>query len=463
MGPKGLLPSGDAWSVKKALKKDSFVIKGDFYWCAQDRSLTAVRNACCVVINGVTQGVYSNIPADAHGLKVMDYSGKMIIPGLADLHLHASQYRNMGVGMGEELLQWLSDYTFPEEKRFEDPEYAAEIYQKFADDLRRSPTTRAAIFATIHTDTTLLLMKLLEKTGLLCYVGKVNMDRNSPGNYIETTAKSLSETRRFLKEAEGRFENIQPILTPRFVPACSDELMKGLGEIQKESGLPVQSHLSENRNEIRWVKELCPDAAFYGDAYDRFGLFGRGCPTIMAHCVSSSDEEIERIARNGVFIAHCPNSNMNLRSGIAPIRRYMNRGLHVGLGTDIAAGHSLSLFDEMISAVQASKMRWRYVEDEPENTPALTMTDAFYLATRGGGEFFGNVGAFENGYEFDALILDDTGLRAAGEERYDTGLRAAGEDRQMQNDEIRLERALYRHSECRMIGKYAAGSEISLR
>ena len=183
----------------------------------------------------------------------------------------------------------------------------------------------------------------------------------------------------------------------------------------------------------------------------------------MAHCVSSSDEEIERIARNGVFIAHCPNSNMNLRSGIAPIRRYMNRGLHVGLGTDIAAGHSLSLFDEMISAVQASKMRWRYVEDEPENTPALTMTDAFYLATRGGGEFFGNVGAFENGYEFDALILDDTGLRAAGEERYDTGLRAAGEDRQMQNDEIRLERALYRHSECRMIGKYAAGSEISLR
>ncbi len=133
--------------------------------------------------------------------------------------------------MGEELLQWLSDYTFPEEKRFEDPGYAAEIYQKFADDLRRSPTTRAAIFATIHTDTTLL------------------------------------------KEAEGRFENIQPILTPRFVPACSDELMKGLGEIQKESGLPVQSHLSENRNEIRWVKELCPDAAFYGDAYDRFGLF----------------------------------------------------------------------------------------------------------------------------------------------------------------------------------------------
>ena len=163
----------------------------------------------------------------------------------------------------------------------------------------------------------------------------------------------------WLEEIKRRYDHTYPILTPRFTPSCTDELMTELGKIQREYHIPIQSHLSENFGEIAWVKELCPTSRFYGDAYDMFGLFGtkpaaneevsnpasassNTCPTIMAHCVHSTDEEIQMIKDQGVYIAHCPESNTDIASGIAPIRRYLDMGLHVGLGTDVAGGFSLS-------------------------------------------------------------------------------------------------------------------------
>ena len=183
--------------------------------------------------------------------------------------------------------------------------------------------------------------------------------------------------------------------------------MAGLGGLQREYGVPLQSHLSENLSEIAWVKELCAGADFYGQTYSRFGLFGGSCPTVMAHCVWSGEAERALMKENGVFIAHCPQSNMNVSSGVAPVKSYLMEGQKVGLGSDVAGGAHLSLFRAVTDAIQSSKLRWRLVD---QTVPALTLPEALYLATKGGGEFFGKVGSFEPGYEFDAIVMDDAAL-----------------------------------------------------
>jgi guanine deaminase len=180
--------------------------------------------------------------------------------------------------------------------------------------------------------------------------------------------------------------------------------MAALGQIRKEYGLPVQSHLSENPGEVELVRQLEPEAAFYGDAYDRHGLFGKDGNTVMAHCVYSVPEEIRRIKDNGVWIAHCPSSNMNIASGIAPVRRYLEQGIRTGIGTDVAGGTSESMFRAITDAIQVSKLYWRLVDKKAR---PLTFAEGFWLATKGGGSFFGKVGSFEKGYAFDAVVLDD--------------------------------------------------------
>jgi guanine deaminase len=189
--------------------------------------------------------------------------------------------------------------------------------------------------------------------------------------------------------------------------------MEKLRLIQMAYGIPVQSHLSESKGEIEFVKFLHPDDPFYGDVYNDYDLFGKNddidtdVKTVMAHCVWSSDEEIALMRENGVFVAHCPASNMNLTSGIAPIRKYLDLGLNVGLGSDIAGGHSDSIFRAITDAIQVSKMYFRMVD---ESVRPLVFPEAFYLATMGGGAFFGKVGCFEEGYAFDAVVLDDSVL-----------------------------------------------------
>ena len=264
------------------------------------------------------------------------------------------------------------------------------------------------MFGTIHRPATELLMDLIEETGVRALVGKVNMDRNSPDILREeSAAASLEDTARWISETKGKYRNVAPILTPRFTPSCTDELMEGLGKLQRETGLPVQSHLSENLSEIEWVKQLRPWARFYGEAYSRPGLFGGECPTVMAHCIWSGEEERALMKEQGVFLAHCPQSNMNVSSGIAPVRTWLNEGQKAGLGSDVAGGAHLSIFRAMTDAIQCSKLRWRLVDD---SLAALTLPEALYLATKGGGEFFGKVGSFEPGYEFDAIVMDDSAL-----------------------------------------------------
>ena len=386
--------------------RQTFAWKGNVIHTPECGRLELRPESWLVCEDGLVAGVFDVLPEKYRGIPTEDFGDKLILPGLIDLHVHASQYAYRGLGMDMELLDWLEHNAFPEESHFADPDYAARAYAIFTEQLRTSATTRACIFATLHRPATRKLMEDLERAGLPCLVGKVNMDRNSPDILRETTEESLAETRRWLEESVD-FELVRPILTPRFTPSCTDELMAGLGELQREFHVPLQSHLSENRSEIRWVSELCPNTRFYGEAYEQFGLFGGSCPTVMAHCVWSGEEERKLMKDNGIFIAHCPQSNMNVSSGIAPVRTFLREGQKVGLGSDVAGGAHLSIFRAMTDAIQCSKLRWRLVD---QDAPALTLAEALYLATKGGGAFFGKVGSFEPGYECDAIVMDDAGL-----------------------------------------------------
>lgn len=391
-----------------------FAIKGNILFSSTKDKIEEHPDSYLICTHGYCQGVYKELPEEFRGIPVEDYGTCLIIPGLVDLHIHAPQYAYRGMGMDLELMDWLQKQAFPEEAKYADIEYAKAAYTLFAGNMKKSATTRAVIFATQHRRATELLMELMEQSGLVTYIGKINMDMEAPQNLVEESADmSAYNTFGWINHIHGKFTHTKPILTPRFIPSCSKKLLEELREVRRAYDLPVQSHLSENPGEIAFVKELFPEASFYGDCYDRYDLFGKKAgssfsgETVMAHCVYSTEDEIALLKQNGVFVAHCPASNMNLSSGIAPVRKYLDRGLRVGLGSDVAGGQTESIFRAMTDAVQVSKLYWRLID---QTQKPLVFDEVFYLATKGGGKFFGQVGSFEKGYAFDALILTDDGL-----------------------------------------------------
>ena len=427
------------------MNENSFIIRGNICYSEAKEQLSVTDRGYLVCCKGISRGVYPVIPDEYCDLPVKDYGDRLVIPGMTDLHVHAPQYPFRGLGMDLELLDWLNTHTFPEESRYAELEYAEKAYQIFVEDLKKSASTRAVIFATIHIPATEFLMKQLDAAGLKTYVGKVNMDQNCTDTLREKDAEaSLDSTAAWLRETAEKYPNTRPILTPRFAPTCSGPLLEGLGKLQKKYGLPVQSHLSENLSEIAWVQELFPWSSCYGNVYEHYGLFGKEAKTVMAHCVHSSDREVELMKRNGVYVAHCPQSNINLSSGIAPIRRYLEEGIPTGLGTDMAGGANMSMFRCMADAIGVSKLYWRLAD---QSRKPLTMEEVFFLATKGGGSFFGKTGSFEERYEVDALVLDDSGIRTAKE----------------LNTKERLERYIYLAEEGgQIVGKYVAGKELPI-
>ena len=427
----------------------SFVIKGNICQTTTPDKLDLSENAYAVCLDGVSAGIFDVLPEEYAHLPLYDYQDSLIFPGMVDLHIHAPQYAFRGMGMDYELMEWLNRYTFPEEEKYENLEYAEKAYKMFVDAMKKSATSRSCIFATRHRFATELLMKMMEESGLISYVGKVNMDREASEALTEDSADiSAYTTFGWINAVKDKFKNTKPILTPRFIPCCTDKLMEELREIQMTYGIPVQSHLSESKGEIDFVKFLRPNNSFYGDSYNEYDLFGKNddintdVKTVMAHCVWSADEEVELMRKNGVYVAHCPASNINLTSGIAPIRKYLELGLNIGLGTDVAGGHSVSVFRAITDAIQVSKMYFRMVD---ESYKPLVFSEAFYLATKGGGSFFGKVGSFEDGYEFDAVVLDDSILPHP----------------QSLNLAERMERAVYLGlDEKNISAKFVAGSKI---
>ena len=375
------------------------------YTKEKDRFEVLENGYVAVDANGRVTDVSADLELLDNGdAEVVDFGDSLLIPAMNDMHVHAPQYRNQGIAMDLELLPWLQNYTFPEEMKYADTCYAERMYRRFVRDLWRYGTMRSCVFATIHTESTRLLMRLFQDAGMGAMVGKVAMDRNCPDGLSENVKAYIEGQESLIVEANSS-PLVRPIITPRFIPSCTPELLHACGELAAKYQLPVQSHLSENRDEIAWVRELEPESTCYGDAYDRYGLFGQ-TPTIMAHCVWTEGEELELIKRRGVMVAHCPTSNFNVASGMAPIRKFLDKGIRVGLGSDISGGHNLSIFQMMVYAIQVSKMQYQ----QNHRHAFLTLSEAFWIATKSAGSFFGKVGSFEPGYEFDALVIDDSDL-----------------------------------------------------
>lgn len=422
------------------MSQAGFALRGNFFWSAGPDELNIRPGAWAVCDEkGLCAGVFDELPEAYRSLPVRDLGEALVLPGYCDLHFHAPQYENLGLGMDLTLLDWLEQITYPEEARFESADYARAVYSRLTEELRAGFTTRVAAFATVHREGTEILMALLDKAGLAGFVGKVNMDRSAPEFIRERDAAlSLEETECWITETAGRFKNIRPILTPRFVPSCTPELMAGLGELRKKYGLPLQSHLDEQPEEIALVRELCPESESYTAVYGGDGLLGQD--VLMAHCVYLTDEECALIKQTGTWVVHCPCSNANVRSGIAPIRKYLDMGLNIGLGSDISGGHSLDMAGSLREALSASRLLWRLGEKKYTH---LSAKEVFYLATAGGGAFFGNVGRFEPGYAFDAVAVDDSSWR-----RWDDDLSA------------RFQKMIYRASSRHVTAKYVAGEKL---
>ena len=420
----------------------TYALKGNIIYSKNQNEINCFENSYLICQDGKSMGVFKKLDEKYKDIEVIDFGEKIICPGLVDLHIHAPQYNFRGMGMDLELLDWLNTYTFPSEAKFKDEDYAKRSYQRFVDYLKYGPNTRHVIFASLHVKSTQILMDLMEESKMVSFVGKVNMDRNGGVDLEEKDAdESEKATLDWLESIKGKYKNTYPILTPRFIPSCTDELLEKLRKIKDEYNLPIQSHLSENLGEIEWVKELVPKAKFYGDAYNIFDLFGKNNKTVMAHCVYSNDDEQDLIKENEVFIAHCPDSNTNLTSGIAPAGKYLREGQKIGLGSDVAGGTHASIFKAMADAIKVSKLRYRLVD---EKIKPLSLEEAFYMATLGGGEFFGKVGSFEKGYEFDAIVIDDEKLLE--EDKF--------------NLKQRLERIVYLSKDEDIVSKFVRGNKI---
>ena len=369
----------------------------------QDRFEVFENGYVAVDDSGRVIGVASRLDQlDTRDAELIDFGNRLLIPAMNDMHVHAPQVHNQGVAMDLELLPWLQNYTFPEEAKYADIQYAERMYRRFLHTQWLFGTMRSVVFGTVHTESTRLLMQLYQEAGMGALVGKVAMNRNCPDNLSEDVEAAVEGNERLIAEFNKPDALVRPIITPRFVPSCTPELLQACGELAKKYRLPVQSHLSENTSEIAWVAELEPESESYGAAYDQYGLFGQ-TPTIMAHCVWTQGKELELMRRNGVMVAHCPTSNFNIASGMAPIRTFLQEGLRVGLGSDISGGHDLNMFRMLVYAIQVSKMQYQQNHEKA----FLTLPEIFWIATKSAGSFFGKVGSFEPGYEFDALVIDD--------------------------------------------------------
>lgn len=410
------------------------ILKGNIVSAPTLGQLDIVENGYLVAEDGIIQGVFAQLPEQYAGHTVHDYRQKLIVQACTDLHLHAPQYPMMGLGMDLPLLDWLDTYTFPLEAKMADTTYARKIYRQLAKELIENGTTQVCMFSSLHREATLILMEELENAGVTGYVGKVNMDRNSGDILQETTEESMAETAQWLEDCK-RFTHVHPMITPRFTPSCTDELMVYLGELVKEKDLPVQSHISENDKEIAWVRELHPDCAQYWQSYAKFGLWTD--KTVMAHCVWSDAQERQAMKDAGVTVAFCANSNTNICSGVMPVRTMLDEGLQVGLGSDIAGGHQLAMHDVVASSIATSKVATMTTGAKP-----LTVAEGWYLGTSGGSQFFGQAPGFVKGNPLHALVVDDSALPG------------------LDSVEARFERSIYRRQPNAITTVWSAGRKV---
>jgi guanine deaminase len=361
----------------------------------------------------------------AAGSLVTLQKNEYLLPGLVDLHVHAPQWPQLGLALELPLEEWLQACTFPLEARYRDTEYARGVYESLVDALLANGTTTALYFGTIHLAATQTLADICLKRSQRALIGRVAMDDpdQCPAYYRDPDARiAEAETRGFIGYVQSMPGNesglVLPVITPRFIPSCTDELLRGLGRLARETGCHVQTHCSESD----WAHEFV--LARYGvtdtTALERFGLLSRR--TILAHGNFIDGPDVATILDAGAGIAHCPLSNVYFSDAVFPLRRMLEQGVHVGLGTDISGGASPSILENARHAVIASRSLESGVDPrlsrERRHSPdsRIDAATAFWLATAGGGIALDlRIGVFREGYQFDAIVLDgqtpDSNLR----------------------------------------------------
>ncbi|KAG5884346.1 hypothetical protein JTB14_024425 [Gonioctena quinquepunctata] len=329
-------------------------------------------------------------------------SSQIIIPGLIDTHIHAPQYPNCGLGYDKPLLEWLDTYTYKLEKQYRDQDFSKKAFKGVVKKTIDHGTTTACYFGSMFNKTTEILVDTVIEYGQRALVGKLNMTTLAPDDYIEKPKESISNTIDFIRFVESKKTLlVKPIITPRFALSLDMDSMKELGKIAQKEKLHIQSHIAENTDEVNSVQSKFQMP--YADVYDKANLLTS--KTILAHGIYLSNTELKLLAERKTSISHCPESNTCLKSGLCDVRRLLDFGLEVGLGTDVSGGPSPSIVRAMRAALDVSI----HLSFQEKCYVPLTYEDVFYLATLGGAKALSmdaEIGSFQPGKQFDALIVD---------------------------------------------------------
>ena len=329
-------------------------------------------------------------------VEVVEYRDALITPGFIDTHIHYPQ-TGMIASYGEQLLDWLNTYTFPTERQFEDKAHASDVAGIFLKELLRNGTTTALVFGSVHKQSVDAFFEAAEALNLRMIAGKVLMDRNAPDYLTDTPESGYAESKELIERWHGK-GRLHYAVTPRFAPTSTPEQLSLAGKLYQEyPDLYMHTHLSENRQEIEWVKALFPERSGYLDVYDHYQLIG--ARSVFAHGVHLCDDECKRLAETGSAVAFCPTSNLFLGSGLFDLNKLEQHGVRVGLGTDVGAGTSFSQLQSLNEAYKVMQLQGK----------KLDPFKSLYLATLGGARALyldDKIGNFESGKDADFVVLD---------------------------------------------------------
>lgn len=342
---------------------------------------------------GTWQDAQPHLPED---VEIQHYPEQLIVPGFIDTHIHYPQTEMVGA-YGEQLLSWLNTYTFPTELQFKDRNYAEHIAHFFIQELLKNGTTTALVFCTVHPESVDALFQAAANFNMRLIAGKVMMDRHAPEDLCDTAESSYTDSKALIEKWHGQGRALYAI-TPRFAPTSTPEQLEKAGQLKQEfPDVYVHTHLSENKDEIAWVKSLFPERQNYLDVYHHYGLTGQR--SVFAHCVHLEDQEWDCMHATDSAIAFCPTSNLFLGSGLFPLNKTWEKQVKVGLGTDIGAGTSFNQLQTLNEAYKVQQLQGN----------KLSAFESLYHATLGGAKALDlqdKLGNFNLGKEADFVVLD---------------------------------------------------------
>lgn len=383
---------------RTAIRGEAVTFAGDPFFQPESEAFVHIEDALIIMSGGLIESVGPYDRQKAEGLAVEHFRDALICPGFIDCHTHYPQTRVIGA-FGEELIQWLKTCAFVAEQDFADPEHARRAAKVFLGELARCGTTTASVYCTVHPQSVEAFFEASAELGTRMIAGKALMDRNAPAALLDTAAGGYEDSLRLMEKWHNRGRQLYAV-TPRFAPTSTPEQLKSAARLRREyPGVYLQTHLSENVDELRWVKALFPNSKSYLDVYGSFGLVGPR--SVFGHCIHLAEDDFSAFHRSGAAMAHCPTSNLFLGSGLFKLfeAKKNARPVKVGLGTDVGAGTSFSMLQTLGEAYKIARM----------NQTGLDALRGFYLITRGGAEALDladRVGSLAPGYEADLIVLD---------------------------------------------------------